>query len=385
MVSYLANTYAQLPVTVDRGEGSLLYDPQGKAYIDLTSGIGVCALGYADPQWLAAVTEQLRKVSHVCNLYECDPRQRLAGCLCDATGMKKVFFSNSGAEANECAIKAARKYAAAAKGEEYHYILTLKGSFHGRTLATLSATGQDIFHSQFQPLPPGFCHAAADSILDVERCIRDYPLAGILLECIQGESGVRVLERSFVRHVAQLAGQEGIPLMIDEVQTGNGRTGKLYSYMHYGITPDILSTAKGLGGGLPIGATLLGEKLQDVFCPGDHGSTFGGNPVSCAGALCVLDRLDKTMLEQVLTKGEYIRSVLTGAPGIRSVSGMGLMLGVETEKDAKAVQRECLQNGVLVLTAKERLRLLPPLNIPLPLLQTAIDVLRSACAVKAPF
>lgn len=379
MDSYLANTYSRLPLTPQRGEGSLLYDAQGNAYIDLTAGIGVCALGYADPQWLGAVTEQLQKVSHVCNLYDSDLRQLLAKRLCEATGMKKVFFSNSGAEANECAIKVARKYSAVVKGDEYCYILTVTGSFHGRTLTTLSATGQDCFHSQFQPLTPGFCHAKADSVEDVARCIRTYPLAGILLECIQGEGGVRALEKDFVRHVAQLARQEGIPLMIDEVQTGNGRTGKLYSYMHYGITPDIVITAKGLGGGLPIGATLFGERVQDVFVPGDHGSTFGGNLASCAGALCVLDRLDEAFLEQVLEKGEYIRSILSGAPGVRSVSGMGLILGVETEKDAKAVQMECLQNGVLVLTAKEKVRLLPPLNIPWPYLKTAISILRSAC------
>ena len=379
MESFLAPTYFVLPVELCRGAGSLLYDKAGREYIDFTSGIGVCALGYGDPGWNRAVAAQLEKASHICNLYCAPSREALARRLCEKTGMKKVFFSNSGAEANECAVKIARKYSAQRKGKECCHILTLTGSFHGRTLSMLAATGQDQFHTQFQPLTPGFCYTPRNGIRQLRHCIENLPIAGILLECIQGESGVRVLDREFVRETSRLARQADIPLIVDEVQTGNGRTGRLYSYLHYDITPDIVTTAKGLAGGLPLGATLLGEKVEGVLQPGDHGSTFGGNPVSCAGGLYVLEQLTEEFLSRVMEKGNSLRNAFSGAPGIEAVTGMGLMLGIQTKRPAKEIQQECLTQGLLVLTAKDRLRLLPPLNIPDGLLQTGANILKKAC------
>ena len=294
--------------------------------------------------------------------------------------MSKVFFSNSGAEANECAIKYARKYSMEKKGPEHYTIITLENSFHGRTLTTLSATGQDHFHKLFQPLTPGFRHVAAGDLQSLVKLVDEVPTAGIMLECVQGEGGVIPLSKEFVAAAAKLAAERDIPLIIDEVQTGNGRTGSLYAYMHYGIQPDIVSTAKGLGGGLPIGATLVCEKLQNVLGPGDHGSTYGGNPVSCAGALSVIQRLDDDFLAQVKAKSDYIFSSLQDCPGIVSVTGMGLMIGIQTEKDAKEVVRACMEKGVLCLTAKTKVRLLPALNIPMEQLQQAIETIKEVCA-----
>ena len=284
---YIANTYARFPVVITGGKGSLLYDENGKEYIDLATGIAVNTFGAADSEWVNAVTEQLNKIQHTSNLYYTAPQTELAKALCERTGLKKVFFSNSGAEANECAIKAARKYAAEKKGGEYYEIVTLKNSFHGRTVTTLAATGQEVFHKDFLPLTDGFCYAEANNIQDLESTVKTHKTAAIMLECVQGEGGVMPLDSEFVKKAAGIAKREDILLIIDEVQTGNGRTGKLYSYMNYGISPDIVTTAKGLGGGLPIGATLLGEKVQDVLTPGSHGSTFGGNP-RCAQARSAL-------------------------------------------------------------------------------------------------
>ena len=376
---YIAGTYRRLPVQIIRGNGSILTDVNGKTYIDLTAGIGVNSLGCSDPGWIAAVTGQLTKFQHVSNLYYAEPCVQLAEMLCKRTGMRKVFFSNSGAEANECAIKIARKYSALKKGAACYKVLTLQNSFHGRTLTMLSATGQDVFHRLYQPLTPGFIHIPANDISALEQAVNTCNPAGILLECIQGEGGVIPLTEEFVSAAAEIANRRDIPLMIDEVQTGNGRTGKLYAYMHYCITPDIVSTAKGLGGGLPIGATLMGEKMKDVLCPGDHGSTFGGNPVCCSGGLCVLNRLTQPFLNEVKDKGDLIVSRLQFAPGIKAVTGMGLMFGVATEKPVHKIVQTCIENGVLCLTAKEKLRLLPPLNIPADVLITALDILAHAC------
>jgi acetylornithine/N-succinyldiaminopimelate aminotransferase len=293
--------------------------------------------------------------------------------------MKKVFFSNSGAEANECAIKVARKYSAEKKGSQFHTIVTLVNSFHGRTLTTLSATGQDHFHELFQPLTPGFVHVAAGDIEGLKKVVEEIPTAGIMMEVVQGEGGVVPLSAEFVKAAAALAKEKDIPLIIDEVQTGNGRTGKLYGYMHFGIEPDIVSTAKGLGGGLPIGATLMSENVQYVLGPGDHGSTYGGNPVCCAGALSVINRLDDALLADVQKKSDYIFSTLSGSKGIKSVTGMGLMIGIETEKNAKDVVMACMEKGVLCLTAKTKVRLLPALNIPMDVLAEAIEVIKSVC------
>ncbi|MBQ3215915.1 MAG: acetylornithine/succinylornithine family transaminase [Oscillospiraceae bacterium] len=376
---YVAGTYGRFPVELLSGKGSILTGTDGKRYIDMGSGIGVTCFGTADDTWLSAVTEQLSKLQHTSNLYYTEPCALLAKALCEKTGMKKVFFSNSGAEANECAIKVARKYSAEKKGDDCYNIITLVNSFHGRTLTTLSATGQDVFHKLFNPLTPGFVHVTANDVAALEEAVASCKPAGIMLEVVQGEGGVLPLTAEFVSAAAKLAKDNDIPLIIDEVQTGNGRTGKLYGYMNFGITPDIVSTAKGLGGGLPIGATMMNEKMQFVLGPSDHGSTYGGNPVCCAGALSVIKRLDDRFLAEVQAKSDYIFSALEGAEGIKSVSGMGLMIGIETERPAKDVVMDCLDKGVLCLTAKTKVRLLPALNIPMDVLEEAITILKNAC------
>ena len=377
---YVAGTYGRFPVELVSGKGSVVTDVNGKEYIDLGSGIGVTAFGFGDEAWTAAVTAQLSKLQHTSNLYYTEPCAKLAKLLCEKTGLKKVFFSNSGAEANECAIKVARKYSAQKKGAECYTIVTLINSFHGRTLTTLAATGQDHFHKDFQPLTPGFVHVPANDAEALEQAVAENKVAGIMLECVQGEGGVNPLTTDYVKFAERIAKENDIPLIIDEVQTGNGRTGRLYAYMNFGIEPDIVSTAKGLGGGLPIGATLMGEKVQYVLGPGDHGSTYGGNPVCCAGALSVIERLDEDFLNAVRRKSGYVFSTLYGAPGIESVSGLGLMVGIKTVKPAKEVVAACMDKGVLCLTAKDKVRLLPALNIPLAQLSEAIDIIKAVCA-----
>ena len=378
--TYIANTYARFPVTIARGKGSLVWDADDKVYIDMATGIAVNSFGIADPAWIRAVTEQLCTVQHASNLYYTAPDAQLAQLLCEKTGMKKVFFSNSGAEANECAIKAARKYAADHKGPEYHTIITLKNSFHGRTITTLAATGQDVFHHDFLPLTEGFAYAEANNLDDLKAQVAAHKCAAIMMEVVQGEGGVIPLTQEFVKGAAQLAAEQDLLLICDEVQIGNGRSGMLYGYMTYGVQPDIVSTAKGLAGGLPLGATLLGEKVQDVLTPGSHGSTFGGNPVCCAGAINVLNRLDENMLAGVEERSAYIKRELTGAKGVLGVSGLGLMIGIQTEKNASDIIAACREKGVLVIKAKDKLRLLPALNIPMEQLQKAVAVIKACCA-----
>ncbi|MBO5109241.1 MAG: acetylornithine/succinylornithine family transaminase [Clostridia bacterium] len=377
--AYIAGTYNRFPVEIAHGEGSVVYDTEGKRYIDMGSGIGVTCFGISDPIWVKAVTDQLTRVQHMSNLYYTEPCIRLAELLCQRTGFKKVFFSNSGAESNECAIKVARKYAAEKKGSEYNTIVTLRNSFHGRTLTTLAATGQDHFHKLFQPLTPGFVHTPANDIEALRTTVRENKVAGILIECVQGEGGVNSLNEDFVKAVAAIAAEEDILFMVDEVQTGNGRTGELYAYMHYGVTPDVVSTAKGIGGGLPLGATLLGEKAENVLGFGDHGSTFGGNPVSCAGAVSIIERLTPEFLDEVKAKSDYVFKALKDAEGIESVSGKGLMIGIKTVKPAAEVLKTCMANGVLCLTAKDKVRLLPALNIPMDVLAEAVEIIKNAC------
>ena len=376
--TYVAGTYKRFPVEIVSGKGSKVWDANGKQYVDMGSGNGVTAIGIGDGTWQQAVTEQLGKVQHTYNLYYTEPCAHLAKLLCEKTGMKKVFFSNSGAEANECAIKVARKYSAEKKGPDCYTILTLVNSFHGRTLTTLAATGQAHFHQLFQPLTPGFDHVEANNVEALKKAVEENNLAGIMLECIQGEGGVNPLTPEFMAAAETLAKEKDIPLIIDEVQTGNGRTGKLYSYMHFGVTPDIVSTAKGLGGGLPIGATLLGEKVQNVLGYGDHGSTFGGNPVCCAGAVSSLERLDDAFLASVRRKSGYVFASLHGAPGVESVSGLGLMIGIKTTAPAGDVVKLCMERGVLCLTAKDKVRLLPALNIPMEDLTFAVETILTA-------
>lgn len=378
--AYVAGTYRRYPVELVSGKGSLLTDADGKRYIDMGAGIGVNSFGVADDLWQKAVTEQIGKLQHTSNLYYTEPCARLAEMLCGKTGMKKVFFSNSGAEANECAIKAARKYAAERKGGEYSTIITLEGSFHGRTLTTLAATGQAHYHELYQPLTPGFVHTKANDLEALKALALSEKTAAIMIECIQGEGGVNALEPEFVRGLADFARQEDIVLVADEVQSGNGRSGRLYAYMNYGIEPDVVSTAKGLAGGLPLGATLLSEKLRDVFGFGDHGSTFGGNPVCCAAALSILGRIDEELLGQVREKSACLMDAMRSAPGVGSVTGMGLMVGLKTVKPPEDVVRACMEKGVLCLTAKDKVRLLPALNIPMELLKQAVQVITEACA-----
>ncbi len=375
---YVANTYSRFPVEIVKGKGSLCYDKSGKEYIDMGAGIAVNTFGYSDEEWKAAVTEQLNAFQHTSNLYYTEPCALLAKTLCGRTGMKKVFFANSGAEANECAIKVARKYAAGKYGKDRCNIITLENGFHGRTITTLAATGQDVFHKDFGPFPAGFLYAKANDIESV-KSLADDKTAAVMIECIQGEGGVKPLDEKFVKDIAALCAEKDILLIVDEVQTGNGRTGKLYAYMHYGVKPDIITTAKGLGGGLPIGACIMGDKTENVLSFGDHGSTFGGNPVVSAGALNILNRIDDGLLAEVAKKSEYIFDRLKGAKGVVSVSGKGLMIGVKTEKEGKAVVSACIEKGVLFLTAKDKVRLLPALNIPFDLLKKAIDTLIEVC------
>ncbi len=378
---YIAGTYNRFPLQLVSGKGSLVRDVNGKEYVDLGSGIAVTSFGIADDLWADAVEKQLRTLQHTSNLYYTEPCALLAKALCERTGMKKVFFSNSGAEANECAIKAARKWAAQVHGPACSTVVTLKNSFHGRTLTTLAATGQDHYHELYRPLTPGFASVEAGDTQALEELLKTGTVAGILIECIQGEGGVVVLDPGYASALKKLVGKYDVLLMVDEVQTGNGRTGEFYAYMGYDLAPDVVSTAKGLGGGLPLGATLLGERVKDVFAFGDHGSTFGGNPAACAGALSIVDRLTDDFLAEVRKKGDMLREIFTGAPGILSVSGKGLMLGLETVRPAGEVVKACMENGVLCLTAKSRVRLLPALNIPESLLRKAADVILKAAAV----
>lgn len=376
---YVANTYKRFDLQITGGKGSLVWDETGKKYIDLGTGIAVNTFGVADETWQQAVIAQMQKVQHTSNLYYTEPCAVLAQMLCQRTGMQKVFFSNSGAEANECAIKAARKYAAEKKGPDCYTIMTLWNSFHGRTLTTLAATGQEEFHKLFQPLTPGFIHARANDLEDVKAQLAQQPVAAIMIEIVQGEGGVRALAPEFVQGLAQLCREQDILLICDEVQAGNGRSGQLYSYMNYGIQPDIVSTAKGLCAGLPLGATMLGEKVAHVFGYGDHGSTFGGNPICCAGAISTLRRLDEPLLAGVRERSRLVFETLSGKPGIKGVTGLGLMLGIETEKPAADVIAQCMEQGVLVLSAHGKVRLLPALNIPIFLLQQALDVIVQVC------
>lgn len=374
---YVAGTYNRFPLELVSGMGSEAYDVKGDRYIDMGSGIGVTSFGYVDIEWQTAVAEQLSKLQHTSNLYYTEPCAKLAKLLCEKTGFSKVFFSNSGAEANECAIKTARKYAADNKGSDYFNIITLENSFHGRTLTTLAATGQEHYHELFNPLTSGFLHVPAEDTDALEKAVKENKVAAIMIECIQGEGGVNLLSREYVKAVSKIAKDNNILLIVDEVQTGNGRTGKLYAYMNYDINPDIVSTAKGLGGGLPLGATMLSKKVENVLGFGDHGSTFGGNPVCAAGAISIIERLTDEFLSEVEEKSNLIRSELESAEGVESVSGLGLMLGIKTTKPAAEVVKQCMEKGVLCLTAKDKVRLLPALNIPMDILTEAIDVIKS--------
>ena len=358
---YIAGTYNRFQTDLYSGNGATLWSENGKKFVDFGSGIAVNSFGVNDEEWKKAVIDQLNKVQHASNLYYTRPQAELAQLLCEKTGAKKVFFSNSGAEANECAIKAARKYSFDKYGAGRHCIVTLKNSFHGRTLATLAATGQEAMHTCFQPMIDGFSYADPN-FEGVRRLCTDKTCA-VLLELVQGEGGVRPLDKEEVKKIEEFCRSRDILLLIDEVQTGNGRTGTLYAYEQFDISPDIVTTAKGLGGGLPLGATMFFGKCENIFGAGDHGSTFGGNPIACAGACSILRRLDKQMLLEIQGKSAYLFTHLGRIKNVRSVTGLGLMIGLETTKSAREVAEKCLERGLIVLTAKSKVRLLPPLTI----------------------
>ena len=371
---YIAGTYDRFPVALVGGEGATLYGEDGKKYIDFGSGIAVNVFGVNDAAWKEAVTAQLGRIQHASNLYYTAPQIGLAKLLCERTGAGKVFFSNSGAEANECAIKAARKYSFDKYGGGRFRIVTLQNSFHGRTMATLSATGQDAMHRYFMPFLEGFDYAAPTYEGVRAKC--GEATCAVMLELVQGEGGVRALDKDDVKKIAAFCREHDILLVVDEVQTGNGRTGTLYAYEQYGISPDIVTTAKGLAGGLPIGACLFFGRAEDALGAGDHGSTFGGNPVACAAACNVIGRLTPGFLLEVQGKAAYLRAKLQGFDGVREVTGLGMMIGLTVGRPAKEVAAACIERGLLVLTAHERVRLLPPLTITKTEMDEGLSILK---------
>ena len=372
----IMHTYARYDVCLTHGSGVYAYDDSDKKYIDVSSGIGVNSLGYCNPGWVKAVTEQASKIQHISNYYYSPVAGELAQKLTKATGLSKVFFGNSGAEANECAIKVARKYSFDKYGEDRNRIVTLENSFHGRTIATLSATGQEVFHNYFFPFVEGFDYAKANDIESLLSKITDKTCA-VMLETVQGEGGVNILKPDYLKEVRKICDERDILLIVDEVQTGVCRTGKLYGYMHSGITPDIVTSAKGLGGGLPIGICMVGEKLSEVMGPSSHGTTFGSNPVVCAGANYIIDTVNTPdFIEEVNKKGEYIKEELLKIKGVKAVRQQGLMIGIEVEGTAGEIAKKCTENGLLIITAKTLLRMLPPLNITYDEIDEALSVLK---------
>ena len=369
---YIMPTYGRFDLCIVKGEGSTYYDENGKKYIDMGTGIAVNTFGANDEEWKNAVIEQINKIQHTSNLYYSEPCVKLAKLLCEKTGMKKVFFGNSGAEANECAIKGARKFGTDIR-EDKNVIITLKDSFHGRTITTLSATGQDVFHKNFTPFTEGFVHVTANDIDELKAAIND-KVCAIMIEIVQGEGGVNTLDKAYLDEIEKITTENDILLVVDEVQTGNGITGSMYAFMQFGLTPDIVSTAKGLAGGLPMGATMFGERVENVLPAGTHGSTFGGNPVCANAALSVVSRIDDKLLETVKENSKYLVEKLLEIDGVKSVSGLGYMLGIEIDGDAKAVASRCIENGLLVLTAKTKIRLLPALNITREEIDSALAV-----------
>lgn len=359
--AYILHTYGRVDAALVKGRNARAWDVDGKEYIDFTAGIGVNALGYCDPEWSAAVAGQAGKIQHMCNYYYCPENTALAQELSQASGMAKAFFCNSGAEANECAVKIARKY-----GEKRgaYRIVTLENSFHGRTLTTLAATGQEGFHREFLPLTEGFLYAQAGDLAGIQALL-DGSVCAVMLEMVQGEGGVIPMDEGFVQGLAQLCREKDVLLLIDEVQTGIGRTGRFFAYQGYGVQPDVVTCAKGIAGGLPMGACLVSERLGDILQPGQNGSTFGGNPIASAAARVVVCRVSEPdFLQSVLEKGAYFREKLEAMPQVEYVRGRGLMLGVKLkEKDAHDVLVQCAKAGLLILTAKELVRFLPPLTI----------------------
>lgn len=377
---HLIRTYKKIPVEIAFGKGSLVFDPNGKMYIDLGSQTGVNILGSPDDIWLSAVTEQAGKIPHISNSYISSPQISFADLLCERSGAERVFFSNSGAEANECAVKAARKYSAQKYTGERHTVITLQGSFHGRTISMLSATGQAGFHIDFTPLTPGFEYVDPTRPDELLRLCETGKICAVMLECVRGEGGVIPLPEAFAQAVERVTTENDILLICDEIQCGLGRCGRLFAYENYGLTPDIVTLAKGLGGGLPLGATLFFDKTADVLREGDHGSTFGGNACACAGAETVIRRLTESLFAEVRRKSALVFSAFRGAKGIKKVRGEGLMIGIETERPSYEIAKKCAGRGVLVTLAKGCLRLLPALNIPENLLMRGVEIIKSVAA-----
>lgn len=372
----IMHTYGRYDVCLTKGKGVYAYDDNGKKYIDVSSGIGVNCLGYCDDGWVKAVSEQAGTIQHISNYYYNKVAGVLAEKLTKATGLSKVFFGNSGAEANECAIKVARKYSFDKYGKGRDHIITLVNSFHGRTIATLSATGQDVFHNYFFPFVDGFDNAIANDIESLKDTITDKTCA-VMLETVQGEGGVNILDSEYLQQVRKICDEKDILLIVDEVQTGVCRTGKLYGYMHSGIKPDVVTSAKGLGGGLPIGICMVNDKLKDVMGPSTHGTTFGSNPVVCAGANYIIDTVNTPeFIEEVNKKGAYFKEKIEKIKGVKSVRQQGLMIGIEVEGNAGDIAKKCTENGLLVITAKTLLRMLPPLNIKYDEIDEALAILK---------
>lgn len=379
--TYLMPTYAHFPVALDRGENATYFDVDGKPYIDFTAGIGVNVFGANDEGWKAAVTAQLNKLQHTSNLYYNETVARAAKLLCERSGFSRVLFCNSGAEANECAIKLARKASFDRFGEGRSTIISLQNSFHGRTMATITATGQAHYHEYFMPFLQGFRYAQAGDMAQLKELAADKTVCAVLVEVIQGEGGVIALDPGYLRAVRRFCTENDLLLMVDEVQTGIGRTGSLFAFQNAGIMPDVVTCAKGIGGGLPMGACLCTEALGGTLTAGTHGTTFGGNPVACAGAAEILNRIDDAFLRDVREKGAYIRDKVAGFTGVKDVHGAGLMLGVDlAEKKAADVAARCCEKGLLILTAKAALRMLPPLTITYDEIDRGLAVLAEVLA-----
>lgn len=374
-LKYIMHTYGRYDVALAKGKGAVAYDEDGKRFIDVASGIGVNSLGFCDDGWVKAVTEQASTIQHMSNYFYCEQASNLAERLCTLTGLSKVCFGNSGAEANECAIKIARKYSFDKYGEGRNEIITLKNSFHGRTVTTLAATGQDVFHNYFFPFTEGFKYVEAGDMDALKNAVSDKTCA-VMFELIQGEGGVNILDKAYVQSLVKFCNENDITVIIDEVQTGVGRTGKLFAHQNYEVLPDLMTVAKGIGGGLPIGLCMCGEKLKDVMSPSTHGTTFGANPVVCAGANYVLDRVTTDgFLDEVEQKGAYLEEKLLSLDSVKSVRRMGLMVGIEIEENAHDIAVKCVENGLIIITAKNLLRMLPPLVITNEEIDEAVQIL----------
>lgn len=377
-LKYIMHTYGRYDVALKSGKGAVAYDENGKKYIDVSSGIGVNSLGYCNDGWVEAVTKQAGTIQHMSNYFYSEQASNLAEKLCNLTGLSKVCFGNSGAEANECAIKIARKYSFDKYGEGRNRIITLKNSFHGRTVTTLSATGQDVFHNYFFPFTDGFSYVEAGDMNVLKNAVNKNTCA-VMLELIQGEGGVNILDKDYVQSLVKYCNENDILVIVDEVQTGVGRTGKLFAFENYEILPDLVTVAKGLGGGLPIGLCMCGEKLKDVMSPSTHGTTFGANPVVCAGANYVLDTITADgFLDEVNKKGVYIEEKVSKFENVKNVRRMGLMIGIELESgNAHDIAVKCVENGLLIITAKDLLRMLPPLVITYDEIDEALKILEN--------